>query len=45
MEVRRELKNGLKMAVEKKDIMIGYVRRGRKKWRIIGVYINGDVEG
>jgi len=25
-------------------MMIGRVRRGEKRWRIIGVYVNGNIE-
>lgn len=44
MGIRRELKNGSEMAVEEEGIMMRYVKQGRKRWRIMGVYINGDIE-
>lgn len=44
MGIRRELKNGSEMAVEEEGIMMGNVRQGRKRRRIMEVYINGDIE-
>lgn len=32
------------MTVEEEGIMMGYVKQGRERWRIVEVYINGDIE-
>lgn len=32
------------MAVKEKGIMVGYVRQCRKKWKIVEVYVNRDIE-
>lgn len=43
--IRKDLiEIGTEMVVEEKGLMIGYVRQGRERWRIIGVYVSGDIE-
>lgn len=45
MEIRKKLmEKGLEMAVEEGGIIMGYVRQDRERWRIVGVYVNGDIE-
>lgn len=45
MGIRKELiEKETEMVVKEKRIMVGYVRQCRKKWRLVGVYVNGDIE-
>lgn len=45
MGIRKELlEKGTEMAVEQEGIMMGYVKQGREGWRIVGVYVSGDIE-
>lgn len=40
MGIRRELmEEGVKMETEKEELMVGRVKRGKERWRIVGVYI------
>lgn len=32
------------MVVDEEEIIMGYVRQGRDKWRIVGVYVSKDIE-
>lgn len=45
MEIRKKLKKKeTEMAVDEEGIMVGYVRQDRERWRIVGVYVNRDIE-
>lgn len=45
MGIRKELiEKRTEMVVKEKRIMVGFVRQCREKWRIVGVYVNGDIE-
>lgn len=45
MGIRIKLaKEGTEMAVEEKEIMMGYVKQDREKWKIVGVYVSGDIK-
>lgn len=45
MKIRKELmEKGSEIVVREEGIMMGYVRQRRKKWRIVRVYVNGDIE-
>lgn len=45
MGIRKELiEKGTEMVVKEKRIMVGYVRQCKEKWKIVGVYVNGDIE-
>lgn len=41
---KESMKKGSEMAVKEKRIMIRYEKQGKEKWRIVGVYVNGDIE-
>lgn len=38
------MERGTEMEIQEKRIVMRYVRRGREKWRIVGVYVSGDIE-
>lgn len=41
MGIRKKvMEEGSKMAVKEEGIMVEYVRQGRERWRIVGVYVN-----
>lgn len=45
MGIRRELmEKRTEMVVEEEKIIVGYARQGKERWRIVGVYVNGNVE-
>lgn len=45
MGIRRELiEKGTEIAVKEKRITVKYVSSYKKKWRIVGIYVNGDIE-
>lgn len=28
----------------KRRVVVGYIRQGREKWKIVGVYVSGDID-
>lgn len=45
MGMRKELREqGTEIKVQEESIVMGYVRQGREKWRIVGVYVSGDIK-
>lgn len=45
MEIRRELVEiGRGIEKEREGIMMGRVKHGKERWRIVGVYLSGDME-
>lgn len=46
MGIKKELiEKETKIEVEREGMVIGRVRRGVEKWRIVGVYVNKDIGG
>ncbi|EZA56066.1 hypothetical protein X777_03893 [Ooceraea biroi] len=41
---KRMMDKGKKVEVDKEGLMVGKIRCGRKRWRVIGMYVNGDIE-
>lgn len=45
MGIRKELmEKGKKIEIEREGMVIGRVKRGKERWRIVGVYVNKDIE-
>jgi len=45
MGIRRDLtEKGIKMEVKEEGIIVGEIRQGREKWKIVGVYASGGIE-
>lgn len=45
MGIKKELIDKEKeMEIEEKGLIIGSVRRGKERWRIIGVYVSKNIE-
>jgi len=45
IEIRKELlEEGTKIEIDGDGVIIGQVRMGEEKWRIIGVYVRGGIQ-
>ncbi|EZA49489.1 hypothetical protein X777_12283 [Ooceraea biroi] len=45
MGIRKGMLNKRKkVEVGKEGLMVGKIRCGRERWRVVGVYVNGDIE-
>jgi len=46
MGIRKELlEEGSSIEVKEEGIMVGRVKNGGERWRIVGIYVGGDIEG
>jgi len=44
MGIRREMiEKGMGIVTEKKEMIVGRVKLGKQKWKIVGVYIKGNM--
>lgn len=46
MGIRKDLlEEGTSIEMKEERILMGRVKNGRKRWRIVGVYVKGNIEG
>jgi len=45
MEIRKEImEKRSRIEIERKEMMVGNVRMGSQRWKLVGVYINKNME-
>ncbi|XP_067208522.1 golgin subfamily A member 6-like protein 22 [Linepithema humile] len=45
MGIKKEMmEKGKKIEMEREGLIIGRIRKGKQKWRVVGVYVNGNME-
>jgi len=45
MGIKKEMmEKGEKIETEREGLIIGKIRKGKQKWRVVGVYINRNME-
>ncbi|XP_067208444.1 golgin subfamily A member 6-like protein 25 [Linepithema humile] len=45
MEIKKEMmEKGKKIETEREGLIIGRIRKRKQKWRVVGVYVNGNME-
>lgn len=45
MGIKKLIEKGIAIKGTEEGIMVSRIKRGKKKWRIVGVYISGNLDG